>query len=31
LVFLKDGQVVKQLARPNLREIQEGLDAIDGD
>jgi thioredoxin 1 len=29
LVFLKDGQVVKQVARPSLREVREGLEAID--
>ena len=28
LVFLLDGQVVKQLARPELQEVREGLDAI---
>ncbi len=30
LVFLRDGQVVKQVARPDLREVREGLEAIDG-
>lgn len=29
LVFLRDGQVVRQVARPGLREIQDGLEAID--
>jgi thioredoxin 1 len=28
LVFLRDGQVAKQVARPNPAEIQEGLEAI---
>jgi len=28
LVFLRDGQVAKQVARPNSAEIQEGLEAI---
>lgn len=28
LVFLRDGQVVKQLARPRAEEVREGLDAI---
>jgi thioredoxin 1 len=28
LVFLRDGQVVKQLARPSPQEVQEGLEAI---
>ena len=27
-VFLLDGRVVKQLARPDRREIQQGLEAI---
>ncbi len=26
LVFLRDGQVVKQLARPEVEEVREGLD-----
>ena len=30
LVFLKDGMVVKQVARPGLPEVREGLEAIDG-
>ena len=30
LVFLRDGLVVKQVARPDLREVREGLEAIDG-
>ncbi len=29
-VFLRDGQVAKQVARPDPREIQEGLEAIGG-
>ncbi len=28
LVFLRDGQVVRQLARPELDEVREGLEAI---
>jgi thioredoxin 1 len=28
LVFLKDGQVVKQLARPSAEEVRQGLEAI---
>lgn len=28
LVFLRDGQVVKQLARPRAEEVREGLEAI---
>jgi thioredoxin 1 len=28
LVFLRDGKVVKQVARPNVKEIREGLEAI---
>lgn len=28
LVFLRDGQVVRQVARPNLEEAREGLEAI---
>lgn len=28
LVFLLDGRVVKQLARPEVQEVREGLDAI---
>jgi thioredoxin 1 len=32
LVFLKDGKVVKQVARPSLGEVQEGLSLLaDGD
>ncbi len=30
LVFMKDGEVVKQIARPALPEVREGLGAIDG-
>jgi thioredoxin 1 len=30
LVFLKDGRVVKRVARPGLGAVQEGLEAIDG-
>ena len=30
LVFLRDGHVVKQVARPNLREVREGLETIVG-
>jgi thioredoxin 1 len=30
LVFLRDGQVVKQLARPEVDEVREGLEAIAG-
>ena len=30
LVFIKDGQVVEQVARPGLGEVREGLEAIDG-
>jgi len=30
LVFLKDGQVVQQLARPEVEEVREGLKAIAG-
>ena len=30
LVFLKDGQVVKQAARPNPEDVREGLEAITG-
>ncbi len=30
LVFLKDGQVVRQLARPEVEEIREGLKVIAG-
>jgi thioredoxin 1 len=30
LVFLRDGQVVKQVTRPGLPEVREGLEAIDG-
>ena len=28
LVFLRDGKVLKQTARPNLKEVREGLEAI---
>lgn len=28
LVFLRDGQVVSQLARPNVQEVRQGLEAI---
>ena len=28
LVFLRDGQVMKQLARPGIEEVREGLEAI---
>jgi thioredoxin 1 len=31
LVFLRDGQVVKQLARPEVEEVREGLEAIAGE
>ena len=30
LVFLKDGQVVQQLARPEVEEVREGLETIAG-
>ena len=30
LTFLKDGRVVKQVARPGLGEVREGLEGIDG-
>jgi thioredoxin 1 len=30
LVFIRDGQVVKQVARPGLQEVREGLEAIAG-
>ena len=30
LVFLRGGQVVKQVARPGTPEVREGLEAIDG-
>jgi thioredoxin 1 len=30
LVFMRDGQVVKQVSRPGLPEVREGLEAIDG-
>ena len=30
LVFMRDGQVMKQNARPGLGEVREGLVAIDG-
>jgi thioredoxin 1 len=28
LVFLRDGKVVEQMARPSLQEVRGGLDAI---
>jgi thioredoxin 1 len=28
LVFLRDGQVIKQLARPRVEEVREGLEAL---
>jgi thioredoxin 1 len=28
LVFMRDGKVVQQTARPSLKEVREGLDAI---
>lgn len=28
LVFMRDGQVVKQVARPDANEIRDGIDAI---
>ncbi len=28
LVFLRDGQVLKQLARPRVEEVREGLEAL---
>src|SRR3954451_22921518 len=31
LVFMREGQVVKQIARPVLGEVREGLEAIDGE
>ena len=31
LVFMKDGAVVKQLARPSAHEMREGFAAIAGD
>jgi thioredoxin 1 len=30
LVFLRDGQVIKQVARPEEAEVREGLEAIAG-
>src|SRR3954449_3423084 len=30
LVFLRDGQVIKQVSRPGHGEVREGLEAIDG-
>lgn len=30
LVFLNDGEVVKQVARPDIAEVREGLEAISG-
>ena len=30
LVFLKDGQLLKQVARPSLGQVREGLESIDG-
>ncbi|HEX5270446.1 MAG TPA: thioredoxin family protein, partial [Gemmataceae bacterium] len=31
LVFLRDGRVVKQVARPEPAEVSEGLEAISGE
>lgn len=31
LVFLRDGQVVKEAVRPRIDEVREGLEAITGD
>jgi thioredoxin 1 len=28
VVFMRDGRIVKQVARPDYREVQEGLEAI---
>ena len=30
LVFLRDGEVIKQVARPDVEEVREGLEAIAG-
>jgi len=30
LVFLRDGQVLKQVARPDLQQVREGFDALVG-
>ena len=30
LVFLRDGQIITQLARPSVEEVREGLEAIAG-
>jgi len=30
LVFMKDGQAVKQVSRPDVEEVRDGLEAIDG-
>ena len=30
LVFLKDGETMKQISRPEISEVQEGLNAITG-
>jgi len=30
LVFLKDGEILKQISRPEFSEVQEGLNAIAG-
>lgn len=30
LVFMKDGQFVKQVTRPDLGNVREGLELIDG-
>jgi thioredoxin 1 len=30
LVFLRDGKVIKQIARPSVAEVEEGLEAISG-
>jgi len=30
LVFLRDGRVIRQLARPDIDEIKEGLNAVTG-
>jgi thioredoxin 1 len=27
-VFMKDGQIIKQMARPRIKEVEEGLQAI---
>jgi thioredoxin 1 len=31
LVFLRDGQIVTQVARPGIKEVREGLEAIAGE